>query len=191
MVMRYFILLILSATALADGDPVQSLTEEELQRYQFSHTPQPNLATVKELNVGQQFTLDRKRRELTNLMYRHLGIRRLAGNSDDLKIIQQVIDKKMLTRDKVQAWQSLGIVFGDILVNELGLRWVSYEDKHGVSKALRWRNTENYVFPVTVFSKRNRFKEQLDVNAIYDKLHGEVNAFKLLPAAVAETRSTR
>ncbi|MDG2071009.1 MAG: DUF3806 domain-containing protein, partial [Pseudomonadales bacterium] len=108
-----------------------------------------------------------------------------------LKIIQQVIGKKMLTRDKVQAWQSLGIVFGDILVNELGLRWVSYEDKLGVSKALRWRNTENYVFPVTVFSKRNRFKEKLDVNAIYDKLHGEVNAFKLLPAAVAETRSTR
>jgi len=191
MVMRYFILLVLSATALADGDPVQSLTEEELQRYQFSHTPQVSLATVKELNVGQQFTLDRKRRELKNLLYRHLGIRELAGNSDDLKIIQQVIDKKILARDEVLEWQSLGVVFGDILVNEFGLRWVSYEDELGVSKALRWRNTENYVFPVTVFSKRNRFKEQLDVKAIYDKLHGEVNAFKLLPAPVAATRSTR
>jgi|TARA_B110000240_G_C13459971_1_gene436230 hypothetical protein len=191
MVMRYFILLVLTATVFADGDPVQSLTEEELQNYQFSHAPEISIATVKELNVGQQFTLDRKRRELKNLLYRHLGIRKLAGNRDDLKIIQQVIDKKILARDEVLEWQSLGVVFGDILVEEFGLSWVSYEDKLGVSKALRWRSTENYVFPVTMFSKRNRFKEQLDVNAIYDKLHGEINAFKLLPAPVAATRSTR
>ena len=69
---------------------------------------------------------------------------------------------------------------GDILVTEFDLTWVSYEDYLGVSKALRWRNTDNFVFPVTLFSKRIRFNEKPDAQEIYDKLTTEINQFKLL-----------
>ena len=62
---------------------------------------------------------------------------------------------------------AVGIVFGDILVNEFGLHWVSYEDDIGTSKALRWRETENYVFPVTLFSKRVGFNEKIDVVSVF------------------------
>ena len=82
-------------------------------------------------------------------------------------------------------------MFGDILSKEFGLSWISYEDEMGVSKALRWRSTENYVFPITLFSKRIRFKQKIDVYEVYDKLHGEINVFKQLPAPVAGARSTR
>ena len=191
MLMRYFFLLFLTATALADGDPVQALTEKELQTYQFSNPAKITQVTVKELNVGQQFTLDKDRREFTNLLHRQLGIRQLSGDRSDLKSIQQVIDKKMLTADQVREWQSVGVVFGDILSKEFGLSWISYEDEMGVSKALRWRSTENYVFPITLFSKRIRFKQKIDVYEVYDKLHGEINVFKQLPAPVAGARSTR
>lgn len=189
--MRYFFLLFLTATALADGDPVQALTEKELQTYQFSNPAKITQVTVKELNVGQQFTLDKDRREFTNLLHRQLGIRQLSGDRSDLKSIQQVIDKKILTADQVREWQSVGVVFGDILSKEFGLSWISYEDEMGVSKALRWRSTENYVFPITLFSKRIRFKQKIDVYEVYDKLHGEINVFKQLPAPVAGARSTR
>lgn len=191
MLMRYFFLLFLTATALADGDPVQALTEKELQTYQFSNPAKITQVTVKELNVGQQFTLDKDRREFTNLLHRQLGIRQLSGDRSDLKSIQQVIDKKILTADQVREWQSVGVVFGDILSKEFGLSWISYEDEMGVSKALRWRSTENYVFPITLFSKRIRFKQKIDVYEVYDKLHGEINVFKQLPAPVAGARSTR
>ena len=191
MLMRYFFLLFLTATALAEGDPVQALTEKELQTYQFSNPAKITQVTVKELNVGQQFTLDKDRREFTNLLHRQLGIRQLSGDRSDLKSIQQVIDKKILTADQVREWQSVGVVFGDILSKEFGLSWISYEDEMGVSKALRWRSTENYVFPITLFSKRIRFKQKIDVYEVYDKLHGEINVFKQLPAPVAGARSTR
>ena len=83
----------------------------------------------------------------------------------------------MATAD-VRQWQSMGIVFGDVLAKEFGLHWVSYEDDLGTSKALRWRATENYVFPVTMFSKRVQFREKIDVNGVYEKIAEDIERFK-------------
>jgi hypothetical protein len=76
--------------------------------------------------------------------------------------------------------QALGVVFGDLLVKEFGLQWVSYEDELGASKALRWRTTDNFIFPVTVFSKRVQFGERIKVAEIYSALEAEVVRFKRL-----------
>ena len=65
-------------------------------------------------------------------------------------------------------------------MREFGLHWVSYEDELGSSKALRWRKTDNFIFPVTVFSKRIQFKEKIDVAAIYEDIETEVQRFKRL-----------
>ena len=173
---------------LASEDPVQSLSPEELKSYQFRHAPEKTQVIVRELNVGQQFILSSERREFNKLLYRRLGIREAFGDKRDLSILQQVIDRKVLTSDQVREWQSMGIIFGDILVAEHGLHWVSYEDDLGISKALRWRHTDNYVFPVTMFSKRVQYKEQVNANKIYEKISADVMKFKQLPAPVAATR---
>ena len=176
---------------LASEDPVQSLSPEELKRYQFRHAPEKTQVIVRELNVGQQFILSSERREFNKLLYRRLGIREVFGDKRDLSILQQVIDRKVLTSDQVREWQSMGIIFGDILVVEHGLHWVSYEDDLGISKALRWRHTDNYVFPVTMFSKRVQYKEQVNANKIYEKISADVMKFKQLPAPVAATGQSR
>ncbi|MCY4532599.1 MAG: DUF3806 domain-containing protein, partial [Gammaproteobacteria bacterium] len=114
----------------------------------------------------------------------YIGIRSLQGNTEDLAVIQQIIDRDILGEDQIREWQYLGVVFGDILVAEFDLNWVSYEDDLGVSKALQWRDTDNFVFPVTLFSKRIRFNEKPDAREIYDKLVTEINQFKLLPSSL-------
>ncbi len=104
----------------------------------------------------------------------------MKGMKSDLAYFQALVDQRVLRPEQTEEWQALGVVFGDLLVNEFGLRWVSYEDELGASKALRWRKTDNFVFPVTVFSKRVQFGEKIDVTEIYNTLEAEIVRFKRL-----------
>ena len=160
---------------------LQELTSKELKNYEFD--VEEIQATVKELSLGQRYSLDTQRRETVDLIARRLGILKLKGDRSDLKVLQNIVDKKAIRRDDVRGLQSLGIVFGDVLVNEYGLSWVSYEDDVGTSKALRWKKTENYVFPVTLFSKRVQFKENINMTGVFEEIGAEVESFIAYEAA--------
>ncbi len=176
------ILYMAACPAMAEDEAV--ITPDELENYQFQQEPVEDNYIVSELGIGQRFILDNWRKEALNLIARYIGIRSLQGNTEDLAVIQQIIDRDILGEDQIREWQYLGVVFGDILVAEFDLNWVSYEDDLGVSKALQWRDTDNFVFPVTLFSKRIRFNEKPDAREIYDKLVTEINQFKLLPSTL-------
>ncbi len=151
------------------------MTAEELESYEFDVEDTP--ATVKELSLGQRYSLNTQRKEIIDLIARRLGILKLKGDESDLKVLQNLVDRKAIRRDDVRGLQGLGIVFGDVLVNEFGLDWVSYEDDIGISKALRWKKTENYVFPVTMFSKRVQFKEDINMRGVFDEIGAEIERF--------------
>ena len=154
---------------------LRELTSDELVNYEFDVDEVP--ATVKALSLGQRYSLDSQRREIMDLIARRLGILKLKGDKSDLKVLQNLVNRKAIRRDDVRGLQGLGIVFGDVLVNEYGLGWVSYEDDLGISKALRWKKTANYVFPVTLFSKRVQFKEDIDMAAAFAELGIKVERF--------------
>ena len=167
--------------AAAEESGLRELTSEELERYEFDVEEVP--ATVKDLSLGQRYSLDTQRRETMDLIARWLGVLNLKGDKSDLKVLQNLVDRKAIGRDDVRGLQSLGIVFGDVLVNEYGLSWVSYEDDVGTSKALRWKKTENYVFPVTLFSKRVQFKENINMTGVFEEIGAEVERFIAYEAA--------
>jgi hypothetical protein len=58
--------------------------------------------------------------------------------------------------EPTQTWelQSMGIVLGDALVQELGLRWVIVEDEYGRDPALAVPGKAALLFPLTMISKR-------------------------------------
>ena len=165
----------------AEESGLRELTSEELERYEFDVEEVP--ATVKDLSLGQRYSLDTQRRETMDLIARRLGVLNLKGDKSDLKVLQNLVDRKAIGSDDVRGLQSLGIVFGDVLVNEYGLSWVSYEDDVGTSKALRWKKTENYVFPVTLFSKRVQFKENINMTGVFEEIGAEVERFIAYEAA--------
>ncbi len=171
-----FLLLAICSFNCMAAEGLVELTEEELERYQFDIDEAP--ITVKELSLGQRYALNTQRREIADLIARRLGIMTLKGDASDLKTLQSLIDRKVMATADVRQWQSMGIVFGDVLAKEFGLHWVSYEDDLGTSKALRWRTTENYVFHVTMFSKRVQFREKIDVNGVYEKIAEDIERFK-------------
>jgi len=152
------------------------LTPEELAAYQFDQSETP--FAVSALNLGQRAILERQRRQIKDLMQRYFGSDRLRGDDTDLVRFQQLVDQGRIRRDDVSTWQALGIAFGDLLIARYGLEWVIYEDEYGVSKALRWQKTDNFIFPVTLFSKRVQFNEAIDVAQIYTRLSNTITEFK-------------
>ena len=180
--MRLIILMVCVLAAPLYGEDeevaVPVLTPEELPNYQFERELEENPVIIQDLSVGQEFILDAHRQEMKDLITRRLGILKFRQDIDDLKTIQQLVDRRVIKPSEVREWQAVGVVFGDILANEFGLHWISYEDDLGLSKALRWEKTDNYVFPVTMFSRRVQFKQKIDAAAMFEKIRQEVIAFK-------------
>ena len=129
-------------------------------------------------SIGQRYIFDRSRRTVRDLLARTIGSTRLTEDESDLSRLQVLIDRRAIRIVDVETWQALGVVFGDVLVGVHGLKWVMYEDELGASKALQWRDTANFVFPVTVFSKRVQFNESIDVASIYANISADIEAFK-------------
>jgi hypothetical protein len=152
-----------------------TLTPEQMETYRFQL--KPSKVTVKDLTVGQQTILSSKRRAAKDLIQRQLGIVKISGTKDDLRALQQLVDRKVLRNSQVEEWQSMGVLFGDILAREFSLKWVSYKDERGVNKALRYRKSDNFIFPVTLFSKRVKFDEEIDMRELYATLESQIREF--------------
>ena len=168
----------LSYGAWAQDYEPPTMTPEELENYQFEDQPERVEMIVEELSLGQRFLMSRQRGDVEDLISRHLGIMALRGTSADLPVLQQLVEKKVLKDDDVDAWQAIGLVLGDLMVDEFELHWVSVEDEYGVSKALQWQDTMNFVFPITLLSKRIQFGQKIDIPEIYEKLRADIESFK-------------
>jgi hypothetical protein len=174
----FLICLSLVAGAGAQEYEPPTMSPEELENYQFEDQPDKLEMDVEELSVGQRFVLSRQRGDVEDLVSRHLGIMALRGNGDDLPVLQQLVDKRVVKNDDVEVWQAIGVVIGDLIAEEFDLHWVSVEDEYGVSKALQLQDTMNFVFPITLLSKRVQFRQKIDIQAIYEKLRTDIESFK-------------
>ena len=141
------------------------------------------LASDPELRIGELSVLDRQymhqqRQSLRELGQRHLG-RGFSGDRDrDLGLMQTLLDRGLVRNDQKQELQAMGVVLGDLLAAELDMHWVVYEDRIGRSRALRYRDTDIYLFPVTMISRRREADNDTPVSAIYDSARGTVERLR-------------
>jgi hypothetical protein len=101
-----------------------------------------------------------------------------SGGVADLQILQSIVDSKALKAEQTWELQCLGIVLGDVFASEHDLRWVIVEDEYGRDPALRYRNTSNLVFPLTMISKRVEDGKKVDLQAIYDGVSDLIADFR-------------
>jgi hypothetical protein len=154
---------------------ITTLTPEQVENYRFQ--VEKSQVEVTDLTIGQVAIMNQQRRAAKDLLARYLGIVRINGTKDDLAALQQLVDRDILGKTQVEEWQSIGVLFGDVLAREFSLKWVHYEDELGANRALRYRKTENYVFPVTLFSKRVKFDEEIDMYEVYSELESRIREF--------------
>ena len=65
-----------------------------------------------------------------------------------------------------------------MLAADLDLEWVIYADKHGRSRALRLGETDNFLFPITMISRRVEAGAKVDVEAVYKKARASIEPYR-------------
>lgn len=88
----------------------------------------------------------------------------------DLDTLQRLIDARGIATDDALTLQAMGVVFGDLLASELDMDWVVYLDRAGRSRALRYRDDDTFLFPVTMIERRYSAGAPVDLTELFNRL---------------------
>jgi hypothetical protein len=130
-----------------------------------------------EARIGELTDLDRRylaqqRADLEDLARTELGAFFTGNPANDIPVMQRLLDEGIVTADDRRRLQAMGVVLGDLLAEDLDMHWVIYEDQVGRSRALRYRQSDNYLFPATMVSRRREAGDLTPVQEIYDRAVG-------------------
>lgn len=140
-----------------------------------------------EVKISELSQLDRQymasqRETLDDLAARYFGEHFTGTRDNDLELLQRLLDRNLVRDDQTRELQAMGIILGDLLAAELDMHWVIYTDSLGRSRALRYKRTENYLFPVTMISRRREAGNHTPVKEIFDKAKAAIKpAIPALP----------
>lgn len=96
--------------------------------------------------------------------------RRFNGNKEnDLPLLQTLLDQRLVGRDDTEKLQGMGVVLGELLRKEKGLFWTIYTDKRGRSRALEVPGKREFIFPITMISRRVEAGVDVDVRKVYEE----------------------
>ena len=124
---------------------------------------------VSELTPLDRQYMQRQRDSIENLARRHTGSGFDGSRENDIPLLQRLLVEQRVRAEEVEKLQAMGMLLGDVLAAQLDMHWVVYEDALGRSRALRYRETDNYLFPVTMISRRRAAGNDRPVQEIYDK----------------------
>jgi len=134
--------------------------------------------TIEELSQLDLRRLREQRDLVDELARRHVGTPLSVGRSlEDLRVLQELLDQEILDRDQTYELQALGVALGDVLAEQYDLEWVVVNDDLGRSRALRYGEGEDLVFPVTMISKRVEANMKVQVRELYEKSGLNVDEF--------------
>ena len=116
--------------------------------------------------IDRQFMADQRMR--VERLANRLG-RGLTGVADrDLDTLQRILDDRLVPAEDTLTLQAMGVVFGDLLSDHLDMDWVVYRDYKGRSRALRYRQMDVYLFPVTMISRRQEGGSERRLKPLFD-----------------------
>jgi hypothetical protein len=127
--------------------------------------------SVRELSYLDRQYMQQVRSELNDLASRNFGSRFNGDKDHDLALLQSLLDRRLVVAGQTRELQGMGVLLGDLLAVDLGMNWVVYEDHVGRSRALRYRQSDNYLFPVTMISRRREAENDTPVRTIYQKAY--------------------
>jgi len=95
-----------------------------------------------------------------------------------LKLLDTILKSDWIEKNETVKLQSLGITFGDVIVQDLNFLWIEVEDEYGIDPALILPNTTLILFPMTMISKRIERGERVDIYELYEALKDDLNELK-------------
>ncbi len=122
--------------------------------------------------------MESSQQEVRELAQIKLGRSFGHSRNQDLQLIQDILDRKLIDSHDMRKLQGMGIMLGEHLRREHFLKWVIYSDKLGRSRALEVPMKDQFIFPVTQISNRVRVGADVNVQAIYQKLEEDIARIK-------------
>jgi len=143
----------------------------------------PTAIAQDNFHVGELSNLDRQYMEQQRVILRDLAAgdlgRQFNGDqNNDLALLQALLDKRLVKPEQTRELQAMGVIMGDLLAADLGMHWVIYEDRLGRSRALRYQQSDDFLFPITMISRRREAGNQTPVVDIYQKARGIIASRK-------------
>ena len=134
--------------------------------------------TIRPFSDGDEKYLQQGRDRINQLTRRHFGGALQQQRAHDIALLQRLLDDKLVTAKDRRLLQDMGIVLGDLLIQEFNLRWVIYTDKYGPSRALQLKHSENFLFPITMISRRAEVGVTVNIAELYDNASMKIGAYK-------------
>lgn len=101
----------------------------------------------------------------------HCGGATLDKSPRDLDLIQELLDRRILSPAQTYELQCLGVVLGRVLAENVPeLDWAIVDDEYGRDPTIRYLNTSLTLNVLTMISKRFEDGERVDVRRIYQGL---------------------
>jgi hypothetical protein len=121
----------------------------------FSHSTHEGTSEPKfsELTRKDSDRLDAQSAVVAGVAKRLYGTAALTRTHKDLLILQRLLDDKAFKKSQTYELQSMGVAFGDVLSNDLPLRWVMITDKYGTDPTVRFENTSLNINAFTMISE--------------------------------------
>lgn len=111
----------------------------------------------------------RQRSLIDDLARRNLGTPIRGDKNSDIRTLQRLLDQGIVSTQDTATMQALGVVLGDLLAAEMKLDWVIFEDVQGRNRALRYKQLETVLFPITMLSRRLEAGIDVNIQDVFDK----------------------
>lgn len=133
------------------------------------------------LSVIDQRYMSNQQDSLDSIARSELGRQFNGEANNDLAILQALLDQKLVSSDQRELLQGMGIILGNLVKQKEGLLWVAYTDKYGRSRALEIPGTDEFLFPITMISRRAEVGIQVNVRDIYNRALQIVDEIRKAP----------
>lgn len=90
-----------------------------------------------------------------------------------LGTLRALLKSKAFRPNQTYELQSMGVVLGDVFVQNMGFHWIVVEDEYGRDPAIQYKSTSIILYPLTMISKRIEGGEEIDVFELYNGIAGE------------------
>jgi hypothetical protein len=124
---------------------------------------------IEDLGWMDKNKMQQQEDQINSLAKSKMGLS-LHKNWDDIALLQQIIDRKLVAANDSSTQEAMGVVLGNVMQADFPahLQWKIYKDKLGRSRALCIKGTEECLFPVTMLSRRMRLEMTIKVSEVYD-----------------------
>ncbi len=126
----------------------------------------------------QEQRLEKQRALVLSTARSRYGTAKFTQTKADIPVLQRLVDDRVFSRTQTFELQSLGVVFGDVLANELGLHWELVTDQYGTDPVLRYGTAQVQVAALTMISKRVEDGQPVDLMNMVEGVRSTLKEMK-------------